>query len=150
MILPEFQLIGIKLDAKTTNINGKSMEDCGNLWQQFERDQVFAQIPGKTSMEVYAVYYGYEGDHMAPFDYFIGCKAESNTTVPEGLASLTVPEQNYIKVVANGQMPACIGEAWQTIWKSEYDRAFGYDFEVYDERSQDWSNAEVDIFLSVK
>lgn len=46
-------------------------------------------------------------------------------------------------------MTGCITEAWEKIWNSEIQRKFGFDFEVYDERSQDWSDAEVDLFISV-
>ena len=46
-------------------------------------------------------------------------------------------------------MPACITDAWKSIWSSDLKREFEYDFEVYDDRSQDWSNTEVDIFVSV-
>jgi predicted transcriptional regulator YdeE len=31
-----FKLVGLKLDKKTTNENGQSNFDCGNLWQKFE------------------------------------------------------------------------------------------------------------------
>ncbi len=47
-------------------------------------------------------------------------------------------------------MPGCIAEAWQNIWKAGLNRNFGFDFEKYDERSLNWENAEVDIYLSVK
>ncbi len=143
-----FQLIGIRLPHKTTNENGQSMQDCGQLWQRFEQEKIFDQIPNKVGNEVYAVYFEYEGDHTQPFSYFIGAKVEARSTPPAGLDSLDIPGQTYEKVVAKGQMPACIGAAWRSIWESDINRAFGYDLECYDERSYDWSNAEVDIFLS--
>ena len=45
-------------------------------------------------------------------------------------------------------MTGCVTDAWKEIWNSNTERKFGFDFEVCDERSQDWSNAEVDIFIS--
>lgn len=47
-------------------------------------------------------------------------------------------------------MPACIGKAWQEIWNSDIKRAYQADFEVYDERSADWNDAEVDIYISIQ
>ena len=47
-------------------------------------------------------------------------------------------------------MPDCIVNAWRNIWTAKLDRAYNYDFEIYDERSKDWNNAEADIFLSVR
>jgi len=61
---------------------------------------------------------------------------------------LVIPEQNYEKVTARGKMPDCISMSWESIWDSEIIRSYKYDFEVYDERSKDWNNAEVDIFVS--
>ncbi len=144
-----FKLVGLKLEGKTTNENNQSNKDCGNLWQKFEKDKIFELIPNKLSNEIYAVYFDYEKDETKPFSYFIGCKIDENAYVPENLTSLDIPSQNYIKVRAKGMMPHCITEAWQKIWSSEIERKFGFDFEVYDERSNDWNNAEVDIYVSV-
>lgn len=86
---------------------------------------------------------------MEPFSYFIGFKVAVGTAVPERMQALTIPAGTYQKVEVNGQMPQCIGEGWQGIWASEIHRSFKTDFEVYDEQSRDWSNATLDIFLSV-
>ncbi|MEZ0005065.1 putative transcriptional regulator YdeE [Flavobacterium sp. 28YEA47A] len=147
-----FQLIGIQLDKKTTNKDGQAAIDCGSLWQQFETEKRYGQIENKIGNEIYAVYFDYDGDHTQPYSYFIGCKVAEGTLVPEGFKSLKIPAQTYTQKVAKGVMPACIGEAWREIWKedAELNRAYQYDFEVYDERCADWNNAEVDIFLSVK
>jgi predicted transcriptional regulator YdeE len=143
-----FKLIGLRLPKKTTNKTGQSSIDCGNLWQEFERGKLTEHIPNKSESKIYAVYFDYEGDHAKPFSYFIGCKVESETATPKGLNSLTIPEQKYYKITAKGKMPDCISESWKGIWNSEIDRSYGYDFEVYDERSNDWNDAEVDIFVA--
>ncbi|MAU15796.1 MAG: AraC family transcriptional regulator [Muricauda sp.] len=144
-----FKLVGLKLQGKTTNENNRSNKDCGNLWQKFERDKIFELIPNKLSNEIYAVYFDYEKDETKPFSYFIGCKVDESADIPENLESLDIPSQNYMKVTAKGVMTHCITEAWEKIWNSEIERKFGFDFEVYDERSDDWNNAEVDIYVSV-
>jgi predicted transcriptional regulator YdeE len=143
-----FKLIGLKLNKKTTNDGGQSSIDCGNLWQKIERENFVGRIPNKLSKDVYAVYFEYEGDHTKPFSYFIGCSVNADTDVPKDMDSLFIPEQNYFKVVARGIMPDCIAKSWKDIWNSKIERAYHYDFEVYDERSKDWSNAEVEIFVS--
>ncbi|MES2416905.1 MAG: GyrI-like domain-containing protein [Bacteroidota bacterium] len=146
--IEEFYLIGIALPFKTSNANGQSAIDCGSLWQQFEKGNYQAQIPNKLGNEVFAVYHDYEGDYTLPYAYFIGCKVDPNTPVPIGLTSLTIPSANYSKLTAKGKMPDCVANAWHRIWKSDLPRAYRPDFEIYDERSLDWSNAEVDIYLS--
>jgi predicted transcriptional regulator YdeE len=148
--LGEIILVGLPLPTKTTNANGQSYIDCGNLWQQFLNDNYADKIPGKLSEEILAVYHQYEGDHTQPFSYFIGCKVKDGAEVPPGLQRLIIPAATYEKITSKGQMPDCIAASWRNIWKSGIPRAYETDFEVYDERSSDWSNAEVDIFLSIK
>ena len=144
-----FKLIGLKLDGKTKNENGQAGTDCGELWQKFEVNQISKRIPSKRSDAVYAVYYDYESDGNGAFSYFIGCRVADHTEVPPNLDELMIPEQTYHKEIAKGQMTGCITKVWEKIWNSNLNRKFGFDFEVYDERSYDWENAEVDIYVSV-
>jgi len=144
------KLTGLKLDKKTFNANGQAAVDCGSLWQQFMGEAVADKITGKLSPDIYAVYFDYEGDHTQPYSFFIGCKVDADAETPNGLHSIEIPNQNYTIVTANGKMPDCVANAWQEIWKSDIDRVYGYDFEVYNELSADWENAVVDIYLSVK
>jgi len=143
-----FKLIGLRLSNKTTNEGGQSGIDCGNLCQKFETENFAEIIPGKLSNEVYAVYFDYEGDYSKPFSYFIGCKVDVDTEVPQGMDSLRIPFGSYLKITTKGKMPDCIINSWKDIWDSGINRAYQYDFEVYDERSKNWNNTEVDIFVS--
>lgn len=147
--LEEIVLMGLSLKTKTTNANGQSNIDCGNLWQEFEKKNYAAKIPGKLSNEILAVYYQYEGDDTQPFSFFIGCKIKPGTELPEGLDSMVIPKGTYQKITAKGKMPDCVANAWRKIWSSGIPRAYQADFEVYDERSRNWNRAVVDIFLSV-
>jgi predicted transcriptional regulator YdeE len=144
-----FRIVGLKLENQTTNDNNQSSVDCGNLWQKFETEKVFEIIPNKLSNEIYAVYYESQKDETKPFSYFIGCKVKEKAEIPKGLCELLIPSQNYVKVIAKGVMTGCVTEAWKKIWNSTKNRKFGFDFEIYDERSQDWRDAELDIFVSV-
>ena len=146
--ITEFKLIGLKLEKKTTNEGGQSNIDCGILWQKFETENFIERIPNKLSNDIYAVYFDYEGDYTKPFSYFIGCKVKTDTDTPNDMASLIIPEDDYSKLIAKGKMPDCVTNAWKEIWSLKIDRAYKYDFEIYDERSKDWSNAEVEIFVS--
>ena len=143
-----FKLTGLKLDHKTTNENGQSGIDCGSLWQQFETGNFAEKIPGKLSNEIYAVYYDYEGDHTKPFAYFIGCKVNMDAQNVQGMDSLIIPAGSYYTITAKGKMPDCVADSWKQIWSSITNRAYQFDFEIYDERSKDWNNATVKIFIS--
>lgn len=146
--LAEFKLIGLKLEGKTTNSGGKSSIDCGSLWQKFEKGNYAEQISDKINNAIYAVYFAYDGNHTEPFSYFIGCKVKPDTATPEGMNSLVIPEQSYMQITAKGKMTDCITRSWKSIWESEIKRSYQYDFEVYDDRSNDWNHAEVDIYVS--
>lgn len=143
-----FKLVGLKLQGKTTNQNNQSSKDCGKLWQKFETDKIFDLISEKLSDEIYAVYFDYKKDETSPFSYFIGCKVEMNSDTLKELDELIIPPQEYTKFNAKGVMTGCITDTWNEIWSSDMNRSYGFDFEVYDERSQDWNDAEVDIYVS--
>jgi predicted transcriptional regulator YdeE len=148
--LEEIKLIGLSLKTKTINENGQSSVDCEQLWHAFQKGKYAEIIPGKLGDELLGVYHQYEGDSTQPFSYFIGCKVKTGTAVPQGLESLTIPAGTYHKINVKGKMPDCVTNAWKEIWISDISRAYQIDFEVYDERSKDWGNAEVDVYLSIK
>ena len=148
--IPAFTLTGLALKTKTWNADGQSAIDCGSLWQQFEKGNYADRIPGKLDDDIIAVYHNYEGDHTQPYSYFIGCRVMAGSAVPEGMDSLTIEKAGCQKFIAKGRMPDCVGNGWMEIWKMDIDRAYIADFEVYDERSKDWNNAVVEIFIGVK
>jgi len=106
-------------------------------------------VPAKTGEAIFAVYHDYVGDYTQPYRYFIGCQVQPGTNVPQGMDSLVISSGTYLQIPVKGKMPAMLTEAWQKIWQSNLPRAYRPDFEVYDDRSQDWEHAEADIFLSV-
>jgi predicted transcriptional regulator YdeE len=148
--IKDITLIGLSLKTKTTNTNGQSGIDCGNLWQEFEKEKYADSIPAKLSDEIVAVYHQYEGDSTKPFSNFVGCKVKPGTETPQGLDSLSIPKGAYHKIMAKGKMPDCVSNAWKEVWTSNIPRTYQVDFEVYDERSKDWNDAEVEIYLSIE
>ncbi|MES2274588.1 MAG: effector binding domain-containing protein [Bacteroidota bacterium] len=143
-------LIGLSLEHQTTNANGQSAIDCGNLWTAFEKGNYAQQVPAKMGEALFAVYHNYVGDYTQPYSYFIGCKVQPGTIAPTGLDSLMIAPGTYLRIPLKGKIPDMVAEAWQKIWQSDFPRAYRPDFEIYDERSKDWEHAEADIFLSVK
>ena len=115
-----------------------------------EKENCFQRIDNKIDDSIYAVYFDYEEDHTKPFSYFIGCKVSSDSQAVEGISVLQIPTDNYIKLLAKGKMPDCIANCWKDIWTWGIARAYHYDFEVYDERSKNWNDAEVDVYVSSK
>ena len=147
--LPSIRLMGIMLEDRTSNENGRSNEDCGQLWQNFQKQDIVSKIPNKISDAVYAVYFDYDSDQNGEFSYFLGCPVGRTNDIPKGLSFLKIPAQSYRKITAKGEMPKCIAKAWESIWRSDIERTYQFDFEVYDQRSKDWKAAEIDIYLGV-
>lgn len=150
IIQEPIQLAGLSLKTKTVNANGQSSIDCKNLWHTFEDGNHAVSISNKVSDDIYGAYFDYEGDSSHPFSYFVGCRIKNDSPIPEGLTRLTIPAGSYEKISARGKMPDCVIKAWKDIWEAGFPRTYQIDFEVYDERSHDWGNAEVDVYVSVK
>ena len=144
-----FYVIGIKVRTKNDGSAGK---DLPMLWGKFLGEQLKDKIPNKVDDTVYCLYTNYDGDHSEPYDAILGCKVSSINDVPDGMISHVIKESKGAKFIAKGSLIK--GEAvintWFDIWKAGLDRSFTTDFEVYDERSSDVGNAEVDIYISLK
>lgn len=144
-----FNIVGLAVE--TTNENGASAKDLGDLWSRFYSDNVTRQVANMVGAEVYAVYTDYESDHTGMYTCIIGVKVSSLNVIPEGLYARAFPAATMIRMTAKGPMPDAIFEQWQRIWDAEeiLGRSYEYDLEVYGERSMWGDEAEVDIFLSV-
>ena len=73
--------------------------------------------------------------------------------LPEGLITKTIDVSNYAKFTTKGDLQQnIVYDKWVNIWGMEEDlnRTYKADFEIYGEKAKDMSNAEVDIFVSVK
>lgn len=143
-----FAVIGIA--AKTTNKDGQSGRDIGGLWQRFFADGIMEKIPHKLSSDVFLIYTDYESDHTGLYTAIVGCKVRDLSSIPDGCTGKTIGSGLYTKYSPQGKMPDIVYNLWQKIWNSDIPRAYTADFEVYGEKSQDWNNAEVDVYLAVK
>ena len=149
-----FQVIGIK----TRTSNPEEMKGAGKigaLWNQFYSQQVLNKIPGKLDHEIIAVYYEYESDATAPYSVLVGARVAAGTKPPAGMELITMPAQKYFQLATRkGEMPGIIIEAWGRVWdlaaKSELNRKYSYDLEVYDERAANPKAAEANLFIAIK
>ncbi len=67
-----FKVIGIAV--RTTNENGKSAQDIGQLWGKFMSEGISDKIPNKINDTIFSIYTNYESDHTKPYDTILGCK----------------------------------------------------------------------------
>ena len=153
---PEMKIIG--REARTDNKAEMSgAGKIGPLWQRFIQEEIQAKIPNKVHPEItLSVYSDYETDETGPYSVTIGCEVSSFNEVPPGFVKKTLPAQKYAMLTTKrGEIPGIILDAWKTVWSATSQqlggkRFRGGDFELYDARSQDPKNAQVDIFVGVQ
>jgi predicted transcriptional regulator YdeE len=143
-----FKVIGMKI--RTTNANQQATKDIPKLWERFMTEQTVAKIPNKVEASILCIYTNYEKDHTTPYDTIIGCRVHSLASIPEGMIGLEFEGGTYHKVIAKGNLlEGVVYNAWKDIWHKNLNRAYTADFEVYDEKAQDPTHAEVDIFVAI-
>lgn len=140
-------IIGIQI--KTTNKDGKAMEDIPKLWEKFFSENIIEKIPAKTNNRIFAIYSDYKGGIEDPYTVTIGCEVSDTNSIPEDLKALTIEENPFAIFTAQGKRKDAVIETWQKIWKSDLDRKYAHDFEVYDEKSQDPNNSTVKIYVGL-
>ncbi len=148
--LADFKIIGISVE--TTNENGKSVEDMGELWGRFYSDGISDKIPNKVSDEIYSIYTDYESDYAGKITAVIGQKVKSLGDIPDGLVGREFKGGKYIKLVAKGEMPDAIVDVWKKVWKEDKQlkRRYTADFEVYGPKSQNGADSEVEVFIATE
>ncbi|UHO39773.1 AraC family transcriptional regulator [Chryseobacterium capnotolerans] len=144
-----FMVIGIAV--RTTNENEQAAKDIPVLWEKLMKENVLENIPNKIDNTVYSIYTDYEKDHTKPYTTLLGCKVENLDHVPEGMIGKSFEGGNYIKFTAKGNLAdGLVINEWFKIWNMELGRTFTADFEMYGEKAQNPSDAEVDILIAVQ
>lgn len=144
-----FHVIGIKV--RTTNQNGQSAKDIGQLWQKFLSEGIQDKIPGKLDECILSIYTNYAGDHTQPYDTILACRVSSLDNIPKGMIGQSFKGGNYSRFNTLGNLnEGIVYHAWVDIWQKDLNRAFTADFEEYGAKAQDRSNAAVDIFVALQ
>ena len=153
---PGFSVIGIQLRTS----NAKEVTGGGAIpkqWDKFLKEGIADKIPSKVDSTIYAVYTNYASDHNGEYDFIIGMKVSSVSDVPPGMVAKNVPSGKYA-VISSTQGPVAqvVPKAWQRVWSLEDNkqlggvRAYKADFELYDQRSQNPQDSQVDLYVGLK
>ena len=149
-----FLVIGIQ--ARTTNAKEATAEGIiPRQWQKFFQEGILEKIPNKISGNIYAVYSEYASDHNGEYDFVIGAMVKEGSVAQDGLTAKAVPGGRFaVLTTEHGPLPEVVPQAWREIFKLEDEkklqRTYQADFEVYDQRSRDPKNAQVDIYVGMK
>ncbi len=146
----ELKIIGI--EVRTTNKDGQSAQDIGNLWGKFYSDNLLELIPNKLNNDIYSIYTDYKSDYKDEYTTIIGLQVSSLDNIPNGLTGKIFPAEIFEVFTAQGQMPKAVMDVWLDIWQrdAQLQRKYTYDFELYDEKSRNGENSEVKIFIATK
>lgn len=154
--LNETYVVGIS--ERTTNADelaGGDRARIPGLWQRFFAENVADRIPNRLVIGQTAVLYtDYESDETGPYRIVIGAIVRDLSEIPPGMVGRTAPAGDYEKITtARGPLVEVTVATWQNIWNDAELRArrrFQGDLEIYDERSVDPANAELDILIGLK
>ena len=154
--LSEIKLIGISARTNNNNEMNPATSKIGQVIGQYFHQSSINSIPNLADPEIsYSVYTKYENGHHGDYTYFFGQQVGSFDSVPAGYETLTIAPQVYTKFTTNkAAMPGVVIEAWQQIWQMTPkdfggERRYVADFEIYDQRTKDPSQAIVDIYVGI-
>lgn len=149
MKVEPFKVIGIAV--RTTNENGQAAKDIPVLWEKLMNENILNMIPNKIDNTIYSIYTDYEKDHTKPYTTVLGCKVENLDNIPEGMAGYSFDGGDYVQFTTKGDLSkGLVFNEWLKIWEMDLNRIFTADFEIYGEKAQNPSDAEVDILIAVK
>lgn len=144
-----FNIIGISI--RTTNENGQASKEIAELWGKFMSESILEKIPNKVDKEIYSLYTDYESDHTKPYTAILGYKVENLDNIPSGMVGKSFSGGTYTKTTAKGDlMQGLVVNQWSKIFEMELDRTYDADFEIFGEKAQNPSDAEVDFYVGIK
>lgn len=145
--LEEKVVTGIKI--KTTNQDGKAIQDIGMTWQKLFANGIYEKIPNKVNGKTIGLYTEYEGDYTRPYTFIAGAEVSQEVQIGEEIESIVIPKGKYAKFVITGDVQNSVGKAWQEIWNMDLKRKYTCDFEEYQNNSEDMQKQEIHIYIAL-
>ncbi|MDO9434485.1 GyrI-like domain-containing protein [Hydrogenophaga sp.] len=138
------RIIGIELRTA----NSEAMQTIPPHWQRFTQENVLANIPGKLSDEVYAVYTHFENaglNNQGIYSLIIGAPVSSAQAVPPGMAHAVLPASpRAVFPVPKGQFDQ-VGPTWQEVWqRDDLPKTFIAECERYR------ADGQIDILIGLR
>ena len=140
-------MTGIRI--KTTNQDGKAMQDIGITWKNLFTDGIYEKIPNKVNGKTIGLYTEYEGDYTKPYTFIAGAEVSKEEQRGGEVESTIIPKGKYAKFVITGDVQNSVGQAWQEIWNMDLKRKYTCDFEEYQNNSGDMQKQEIHIYIAL-
>ena len=145
--MPSKMMSGISVH--TTNENKQAVNDIGKLWEEFWNKNIFSFTENKKNNKMYGVYTNYEGDLTKPYVFYACCEVKSKKNNNCECSVISVPESKYAKFSIRGNYDESVEKLWSVIWKTELDRKYTCDFEVYHNDGNNPENQLLEIYVAV-
>jgi len=139
-------------NAKEMGGNG----EIGKLWGRFMQQNLAAQIPNRIGQTLIVVYSDYASDEKGEYNYLLGAPVTTVDGLPAGLSFRRIPAGQFaVFTTAQGPVAQVLQATWKQIWMSTPSqlggqRAFVADYEIYDQRSSDPNNAQVEVHVGLR
>ena len=117
---------------------------------KFFKENILGKIPNKINGSVIALYTDYEGDFTKPYSWILGSEVSTLDQVPEGLVGKIITASKYAVYTTQGGFPQGLITVWQEIWKSDLQRLYTSDYEVYRSDFDPQSNPEVKVYIAIE
>ena len=131
--------------VRTTNHNGKAMQDIGRLWTRFFSENIRNQISNRYTEDIYCVYTDYETDHTGWYTTILGCRVHE--IVNDGFFVALIPSGNYLVYKPQGRQQDAVGKAWVEIWDDSASRNYISDYDLYKAGTSNVEETEVEIYV---
>ena len=136
----------IGLELRTSN--DVAMQTIPPHWQRFFAEGVLAQIPGKQSDTVYAVYTHFEHaglNNEGLYSLIIGAQVNADAPVPAGLTHCVIPAGPRAVFDAPKGQPERIGETWHEVWsRNDLAKTFIAEYERYQ------ADGSIDVWIGLR
>lgn len=135
---------------KTTNQNGKAIQDIANLWQNFFMKGDYDKIENKVNNKTIGLYTDYEGDCTSSYSFVVCSEVNKKSENLDNRVTKIIPRGKYAKFVIIGDVQQSVGEAWSKIWNMNLKRKYTCDFEEYQNNTEDMQNQEIHIYIAIE
>ncbi len=145
------------VEVKPFDVQGLVLRTCNKV----EMNPETAKIPNhvefvdsslvinyRSGARAYSVYCNYESDVNGHFDVLMGSTEVSSSKVE--LSNVSIVAGTYLKFDSEGEFPAAVIEAWQSVWSyfssddCSHVRAYTTDFEFYE------NERKVSVYIALK
>lgn len=143
--LKEKVLLSLK-PVRISNNDPEMSAKISKFWEEFMEKSPEIKKP-KTKKAI-CTYSNYESDEKGFYDISVGLEVTKPNTKSNKFILKIIPAGKYAKFIVKGPMQKSVSEFWKKLWGMHLPRKFDCDFEEY--QIADPSNAEVNIFISLK